>query len=185
MSKRNFCALQVLIAVMVIVLLLANTYAWSDRDSWDGNVNQIELNYISSVNGRNSAKAKTYPVIDGVVDYGSEIITQGDATYSVSVSANEVLRFVTVVTNESTDSIPAVTSNVSLLLKNVSLSDFTVRVSSPTHEYADYEITNVNNWIRVVPSCEIPAGETVEFEWSIEFKDQFQFEIGDIVLAGF
>lgn len=181
MSKKNFCLLQILIASILVVSLLANTYAWSDRGSQWGS--KLTLNYNSVVNGKIDA--------DKVVTYliGSEedvAIT----SFQEQVSDGQVINFKTVVTNTGTNP-----CNVSLLLKEVSYAlGFTVRVSDPTHEYRVYENVLSNDWVRVVPSCEVPAREEVngelipgkiEFRWSIEVIGSGELTIGEFVLENF
>ena len=173
MSKKRFCYLQILIVAMMVVGLLANTYAWSDRGAQSGS--KLSLNYESVVNGC-TATAQTYRVVDGV-----EELVESNAAFQVS--DGDVLTFKTVVTNTESG---AVLSNVSLLLKEVTfVSTFTVRVSAPTHEFREYSGGVVSDWVRVVPSCEVGAGETQTFEWAIEITGSGELTIGEIVLENF
>ena len=168
MSKKSFCILQIMIAVMVIVAILANTYAWADRGSKSGN--KLSLDYKSSVNG------STVTAVTRIV--GSEEIIDFGAEYNVSVG--ELLRFETVLTNTG-----AVPCNVSLFLKEATcVVGFTVRVSEPMTEYHEYNDA-VRGWVRVLSSCQIEAYDTVVLHWSIELASASRFSISGIVLEHF
>ena len=169
MSKKNFCILQVLIMIMVIVAILVNTYAWADHHGSESG-NMLSLNYNAFVNG-SSVTAVTRLV-------GSEETINDGAEYNLT--AGEVLRFETVLTNAG-----AVPCNVSLFLKEVTcVVGFTVRVIKPTHEYRVYDDA-VNEWVRVVPSSQIEPWDTVTFQWTIELESAGRFSLGAVVLEHF
>ena len=169
MSKKRFCIMQILIAIMLILAILANTYAWAEGGSEAGY--KLSLNYEAAVNG-STVTAETYLV--GTV----ESINEG-AEYKLSESGT--LQFETVLTN--TGSVPC---NISLFLRNViCVAGFTVRVSSPGFESYDFDDVVVYDWIRVVSSCHIGAGETITVQWCVDISAAAEFTIGAVTLEHF
>ena len=202
MSKRNFCLLQILIAVTLIFGLLVNTYAWADRGEASGST--LTLNYSASVNGSAATAQTTF--LDG------NTVLEGE--FSRTVSAGDVLHFETVIDNADED---AVTSNVSLFLKalsfigdsgssNVRQGDvlFTVALvrqiaddadqqteNKPAREYFELRVTHDgaavegDDFARILSSYEIGAGDTETFAWTIEFEYGGTFEFDSVVLEHF
>ena len=205
MSKRNFCLLQILIAVTLIFGLLVNTYAWADRGEASGST--LTLNYSASVNG-SAATAQTTFLDDNAVSEGK---------FSRTVSAGDVLHFETVIDNIDNADENAVTSNVSLFLKalsfigdsgssNVRQGDvlFTVALvrqiaddadqqteNKPAREYFELRVTHDgaavegDDFARILSSYEIGAGDTETFAWTIEFEYGGTFEFDSVVLEHF
>jgi hypothetical protein len=201
-SKRNFCLLQILIAVTLIICLLVNTYAWADRGEASGS--KLSLNYSASVNGSKATAQTTF--LDG------NAVLEGK--FSRTVSAGDVLHFETVIDNADEK---AVTSNVSLFLKalsfigdsgssNVRKGDvlFTVALvrqiaddadqqteNKPAREYFELRVTHDgaavegDDFARILSSYEIGAGDTETFAWSIEFEYGGVFEFDSVVLEHF
>jgi hypothetical protein len=201
-SKRNFCLLQILIAVTLIIGLLVNTYAWADRGEASGS--KLSLTYSASVNG-STATAQTTFLDDNAASEGK---------FSRTVSAGDVLHFETVIDNADEN---AVTSNVSLFLKalsfigdsgssNVRQGDvlFTVALvrqiaddadqqteNKPAREYFELRVTHDGaavegaDFARILSSYEIGAGDTETFAWSIEFEYGGVFEFDSVVLEHF
>ncbi len=202
MSKRNFCLLQILIAVTLVICLLVNTYAWADRGEASGST--LTLNYSASVNGSKATAQTTF--LDG------NAVLEGK--FSRTVSAGDVLHFETVIDNADED---AVTSNVSLFLEalsfigdsgssNVRAGDvlFTVALvrqiaddadqqteNKSAREYFELRVTHDGtavegaDFARILSSYEIGAGDTETFAWSIEFEYGGTFEFDSVVLEHF
>ena len=205
MSKRNFCLLQILIAVTLIICLLVNTYAWADRGEASGS--KLTLHYIASLNG-STATAQTTFLDDNAVLEGK---------FSRTVSAGDVLHFETVIDNIDHADENAVTSNVSLFLEalsfigdsgssNVRQGDvlFTVALvrqiaddadqqteNKSAREYFELRVTHDgaavegDDFARILSSYEIGAGDTETFAWSIEFEYGGVFEFDSVVLEHF
>jgi hypothetical protein len=204
-SKRNFCLLQILIAVTLIFGLLVNTYAWADRGEASGS--KLSLNYSASVNGSKATAQTTF--LDG------NAVLEGK--FSRTVSAGDVLHFETVIDNIDNADENAVTSNVSLFLEalsfigdsgssNVRQGDvlFTVALvrqiagdadqqteNKSAREYFELRVTNDGTAVegakfaRILSSYEIGAGDTETFAWSIEFEYGGTFEFDSVVLEHF
>lgn len=202
MSKRNFCLLQILIAVTLIICLLVNTYAWADRGEASGST--LTLNYSASVNGSKATPQTTFLDDNAVLE----------GKFSRTVSAGDVLHFETVIDNADEN---AVTSNVSLFLEalsfigdsgssNVRQGDvlFTVALvrqiaddadqqteNKSAREYFELRVTHDgaavegDDFARILSSYEIGAGDTETFAWSIEFEYGGTFEFDSVVLEHF
>ena len=174
MSKKNFCLVQILIVSMLVICLLANTFAWSDRGSDYGN--RLELEYSAPINGA-SVTGSTYMI----TELGDLLIDETGVT--IEVSAGMILDFETIVINPK----DGVSSNVSLFLKLADAYEpaFDIRVSQPTHEFREY--AGNSDWYRVVTSCEVNPGDEMTFEWSLIFKSSGVLILNDsnIVLEFF
>lgn len=181
MSKRNFWLLQILIVSMMVVCLLSNTFAWSDRGKGYGN--KLELDYSSTVNGT-SADIATTEVYMTQGDYWAPLIDENTGESRIySVSAGEELRFRTIVHNHFDGAVPC---NVSLFLDlgETYLPDFTLRVIRPTCE--ERVVSYPTGWIRVFTSCHIDVLDVVDgvpeqvvYEWVLIFNGAGEFTIDD------
>lgn len=175
MNKKNFCLVQILIVSMLVICLLANTFAWSDRGSDYGNILEL-TSYSAPVNG-STAKASTFLI----TEEGNRLVSENGMT--IEVSPGMVLDFETLVLNPD----DGVSSNVSLFLRFADAYEpvFDVRVYRPTHEFREY--VGNTDWYRVVTSCEVNPGDEITFEWSLVFKSYGELILNDsnIVLEFF
>lgn len=180
MSKKSFCLVQILIVTMVIIGLLANTYAWSDRGRESGN--KLALNYESVVNGNTA------------IISSSNIVCNTDEValgMPVTVVNGDVFGCSAMVSNP----VDGLRTNVSLFVKltkpteGSAVNNVIVNVSRPTIEEEMQSVVFDDNgtaWLRVVTSCEIEPGiNDMLFEWTIEICDGGVFIIDDIALEYF
>ena len=195
MSRKSFYFMQILIVAMVIIGLLVNTYAWSERGGAIGNA--LKLTYTAPINGDTAEIVSTE--INGTFSGNHKTITFDHAEL---VAYGDVYNCKAYISNNE---IGALSCNVSLYVKiyNPKLSvgdgaegdsvsqvnNVLIRVNHPTRETEEQLVKYDDlgyGWLRVVTSCEIaPGTQDMLFEWNIEFLDGGTFIINDIVLEYF